>query len=270
MTADPHPAAEAPHRHWDCGGARPVLALHCSLAHSGAWAGLAMRLRGITLTASDHPGHGRAEDWDGVQDYHALCTATATALARRLAGDCRIDLFGHSLGGTVALRIALENPGLVRSLVLVEPVLFAAARGSAAFDRLPLFHGDLMRMIAEDRPAAAARFHAEWGAAPALADLPERQRRYITERIHLIPAANPALVEDNAGMTRPGGLEGLEMPVLLVEGAESPEIVGAIHDALAARLPRVSRLAVPGAGHMVPITHAGAVAPAVQAHLDAS
>lgn len=270
MTADTSAAPAAPHRHWDCGGARPVLALHCSLAHSGAWAGLAMRLRGITLTASDHPGHGRAADWDGVEDYHRLCTATAAALARRLAGEGRIDLFGHSLGGTVALRIALENPSLVRSLVLVEPVLFAAARGTAAFDGLPLFHGDLVQMIAEDRPAAAARFHAEWGAGEALADLPERQRRYIEDRIHLIPAANPALVENNADMLRAGGLEGLEMPVLLVEGAESPRIIGAIHDALAARLPWVSRLAVPGAGHMVPITHAAAVAPAVQAHLDAS
>lgn len=262
-------AADAvPTRSWGH-GPRPVLALHCALAHAGAWAGLAQRVEGVTLTASDHPGHGRSAGWDGGQDFHALATAQAAALARRLAADGRIDLFGHSFGGTVALRVALENPGLVRSLVLVEPVLFAAARETPAYAEMSRSQVDLPALIARDREEAAARFHAEWGGGEALSDLPERQRRYIIDRIHLIPAANPALVEDNAHMLRPGGLEGLDLPVLLVEGAESPAIVGAIHDALAARLPRVSRLAVPGAGHMVPITHAGAVAPAVQAHLDA-
>ncbi len=261
-------ADTAPTRSWGH-GLRPVLALHCALAHSGAWAGLAQRVEGVTLTASDHPGHGRDAGWDGVQDFHALATAQATAIARRLAAGGRIDLFGHSFGGTVALRIALENPGLVRSLMLVEPVLFAAARETPAYAEMSCSQVDLPVLIVRDREEAATRFHAEWGGGEALSDLPERQRRYITDRIHLIPAANPALMQDNARMLRPGGLEGLEMPVLLVEGAESPGIVGAIHDALATRLPRVSRLVVPGAGHMVPITHPGAMAPAVQAHLDA-
>lgn len=260
------PSATVPTRSWG-NGPRPVLALHCALAHSGAWAGLAQRLEGLALTASDHPGHGRAADWDGVQDLHALATAQATALARQLAQDGRIDLFGHSFGGTVALRIALENPGLVRSLTLVEPVLFAAARATPAYVEMSRSQVDLPAMIAQDRAKAAARFHAEWGAGEALSDLPERQRRYIVDRIHLIPAANPALVLDNANMLRPAGLEALDLPVLLVQGANSPPIINAIHQALAARLPQVTRMKVAGAAHMLPITHPEMLAPAVQAHL---
>ena len=38
--------------------------------------------------------------------------------------------------------------------------------------------------------------------------------------------------------------------------------------ALAARIPDAARLIVPGAGHMVPITHPDLVARAVQAHLE--
>ncbi len=263
------PSATVPTRNWGH-GPRPVLALHCALAHSGAWAGLAQRLEGLSLTASDHPGHGRAADWDGVQDLHALATAQATALARQLAQGGRIDLFGHSFGGTVALRIALENPGLVRSLMLVEPVLFAAARATPAYVEMSRSQVDLAAMIAQNREEAASRFHAEWGAGEALSDLPERQRRYIVDRIHLIPAANPALVLDNAQMLRPGGLEGLDLPVLLVQGANSPPIVNAIHEALAARLPRVTRMEIAGAAHMMPITHPDMLAPAVQAHLAGS
>jgi pimeloyl-ACP methyl ester carboxylesterase len=70
-------------------------------------------------------------------------------------------------------------------------------------------------------------------------------------------------------MLRAGGLEALSVPVLLIEGADSPAIIDAVHAALSARLPRVRRLSVAGAGHMVSITHAEVIAPAVQAHLDA-
>lgn len=270
MPEDLSATFEAPCRSWDRGGPRPVLALHCSLAHSGAWTGLAQRLHGVTVTALDQPGHGRAADWDGQSDLHALTTGIATDLARDLAAGGKIDLFGHSFGATVCLRIALENPGLVRSLTLVEPVIFAAARGTAAHAEFRAGHEGLADLLVRDRETAAATFHAAWGTGEALADLPERQRRYIVDRIHLIPAQNPVLMEDSAGLLRPGGLETLMLPVLLVEGAQSPAVIDALHGVLAVRLPRATRLIVPDAGHMVPITHPDVVARAVQAHLDAA
>lgn len=48
----------------------------------------------------------------------------------RAALGAPVDVIGHSFGATVALRLALERPELVRSLVLVEPVLFAAAKAA--------------------------------------------------------------------------------------------------------------------------------------------
>jgi pimeloyl-ACP methyl ester carboxylesterase len=89
------------------------------------------------------------------------------------------------------------------------------------------------------------------------------------DRIHLIEAQNPVLLDDAAGLLRPGGLEALTVPVLLIDGAKSPPIIEAVHAALARRLRLVQRLSVAGAAHMVSITHAGDVAPVVQAHLDA-
>jgi len=61
--------------------------------------------------------------------------------------------------------------------------------------------------------------------------------------------------------------EAVAVPVLLVEGADSPPIIAAVMAALERRLPQVVRLAVPGAGHMVPVTHPPVVARAVQANL---
>jgi pimeloyl-ACP methyl ester carboxylesterase len=44
-------------------------------------------------------------------------------------------------------------------------------------------------------------------------------------------------------------------------------VIDAIHTELARRLPMAARLSVPGAGHMVPITHSQAVAGAIAVHL---
>jgi lipase len=260
-----------PLRAWSRGGARPVLALHCSLAHSGAWSGLAEGLSGVTITATDQVGHGRAEPWDGVSSLHDRVTADSIAMAEHLGQGTAIDLFGHSFGGTVALRIALERPDLVRSLCLVEPVIFAAAGAArdpayAPFRAGHLAFADLVR--AGRRDEAAALFHSHWGTEGRFADLPDRTRAYMLDRIHLIVAQNPVLLDDAAGLLRAGGLEGIAVPVLLIEGGASPAIIGAVHGALAGRLRHARRLSVADAGHMVSITHAAAIAPAVQAHLD--
>lgn len=262
-----------PWRVWHRGAARPVLALHCSLAHAGAWSGLAEQLHGVTITAMDQPGHGRSANWDGGADLHALTTRIASVMAEMVGEGGPVDLFGHSFGGTVALRIALDRPDLVRSLTLVEPVIFAAAGAvhDPAYAPFRAAHLKFARLIETGlRDEGAALFHSIWGTGEAFADLPERQRHYMLERIHFIVAQNPVLLDDAAGLLRGGGLEGINLPVLLVEGGESPPIIAAVMAALAARLPRATRLVMPGAGHMVPITHAVALAPQVQAHLDAA
>jgi lipase len=270
MAEDMVAIGAAPFRAWDKGGARPVLALHCSLAHAGAWSGLVDHLSGVTVTAPDQPGHGRAADWDGVTDLHGLTTRSSIELAEHLGGGAPIDVMGHSFGATVALRMALERPGLIRSLVLIEPPLFAAARagGSPAFAPFQVDHLGVAQALAEGRREdAAAMFHALWGNGAKFGDLAPRQRQYMIDRIHFIAAQNPFLLEDSTGLLRYMGLERVGVPMLLVEGAASPAIVAAVQDELARRLPQSTRLVVPGAGHMLTITHPAAVAKAVMAHL---
>jgi len=254
--------AVAPHRVWHPEAKSAVLMLHCSLAHAGAWSALADHLGGRQLIAPDQAGHGRQPTWDGVRDLHDQTCHDALDLAPD-----RFDLVGHSFGATVALRIALRHPGRVRSLTLIEPPLFAAAR-AAGDARYALFHARHRRieqLIHEGQSQAALEaFHADWGNGADLADLPLRVVDYMRDRIHLIAAQSGVLMEDGAGLLTPGGLEALSMPVMLMEGAMSPPIVGAIHDALAARLPAARRVAVVGAAHMLPITHAAEVARALR------
>ena len=247
------------------GEGREVLALHCSLAHGGAWAGVAAHLPGVSVVAPDLPGHGRSPDWDGRSDLHTLTTWECMGLL-----GAPMDLIGHSFGATVALRMALERPEMIRTLTLIEPVLFAAARAAGdpawAQNRAALVPF-AAAMAAGDRDAAAAAFQAVWGAGVAFADLPPVQRDYLSARIHLIPATNDTLDTDAAGLLAFGRLEALGLPVLLLEGDRSPPVIGAIQAELARRLPQVTRAVVAGAGHMAPLTHPVEVAARIAAHI---
>lgn len=75
--------------------------------------GLAARHRTI---AFDLPGNGRS---DGPEEALTMSRLAADALAvLDLVGAGAAHLYGQSLGGMVALEIALTEPGRVRSLVL--------------------------------------------------------------------------------------------------------------------------------------------------------
>lgn len=238
-------------------GAQTALALHCSLAHSGAFAGLAAKLPALRLIAPDLAGHGRSPDWDGRGDYHAEVTRDVLAL---LVQECAgpVPLIGHSFGATVALRAAMERPDAVSALVLIEPVLFCAARsagGPAYAVHQAAQAGFEVAFRDGDLRGAAAEFQAVWGAQVFDA-LPVAQQDYIAARIPLVVAANATLNEDAAGMLVYGRLESLGIPVLLLQGDQSPPVIDAIHTELARRLPQVQRARVAGAGHMLPVSHA--------------
>jgi pimeloyl-ACP methyl ester carboxylesterase len=251
-------------------GPLPALALHCSLAHAGEWAGVGAALADrLTLTCCDLIGHGTAPDWVAGTDPAAASEEIGLAALPGSAA-APADVIGHSFGAVVALRLALNHPERVRRLVLIEPTLFAAAKAAGSAEVAPhlaLHAAFAAALAAGEAERAAEVFTADWGTGEPWAGLPERQRRYITERIHLIPAADPVLMDDSGHLLAPGRLERLRLPVLIIEGGASPGVIPAIAAALAERLPEARRARMPGAGHMLPVTHAPQVAAEIGAFL---
>jgi len=238
---------------------RAVL-IHCALSSARQWRGTLAHLPGWNGVQVELPGHGAAPDWDGVTDFGDA----ATLAAGGVLGDGADVLVGHSVGAVVALRLALERPGTVGRLVLIEPVFFAAVAGTGAgAQNAAGFAPYVAAMAAGDRPAAARAFLGVWGDGQGFDALPPAQQRQVTDRIHLIAAGAPFLDDDRAGLLAPGRLEGLALPVLLIAGGDSHPVIEAIHGALAARMPQADRVVVAGAGHMLPVTHAAQVADAI-------
>jgi pimeloyl-ACP methyl ester carboxylesterase len=244
-------------------GAREGLAIHCSLAHSGAWSGVMRRLGGQSrILAFDLPGHGQSGEVARDGRYAALSCAIGAEFLDGLKGP--VDLIGHSFGALVALSLALRAPERVRTLTLVEPVLFAAVAGTPAWEAHRRDHAAYAHALARgDRERAVRVFLDHWGTGARWEAMPALLRETVARQIDLIAAGAPLTDATEGPLLAPGALESLAVPVLLVEGGASPPVIGAIAAALAARIPGARRMAVPGAGHMLPVTHADAVAEAI-------
>jgi lipase len=248
-------------RRWGAGD--PALLLHCSLAHSGAWEGVARALSDrLHMTAPDLVGHGRGPARDPSQDLHDQ--ATVEALTHLPDAPCH--LIGHSFGATVALRLAIEHPGRVVSLTLIEPVLFAAARGQPGWQAHEEAVAGLGPLYDDDTEGAARVFLDVWGGGVPLDAMPEAQRRYMIDRIWVVRDSMPALNDDRARLLPRLGQ--ITCPVLLIEGATSPPVIAEIQTALGNAVSQHRRTVIAGAGHMVPITHPGPVAAAIAGFLD--
>lgn len=250
-------------RHWPGDKDRRALALHCMMGNAAYWGPIAARLgRRVDLSAFDMPGHGRSGPWTdqpGGPDFHTAVTRIAASFIDR-----PLDLIGHSLGATVALRIAVAAPDAVRSLTLIEPVLFAAAPDPEQAARDAALADHLAQGRAED---AARGFIDIWGAQP-FDTLPRPAQQTMARQIGLVAQTEDTLTRDQAGILRDGGLESIDAPVMIIAGERSPTVIHRIADALAARLADVGRASVPDAGHMLPLTHPDQTAGLIALNLD--
>jgi lipase len=238
----------------------PAVLAHCFLGHSGVWARLLAALATpLDARAFDMPGHGRSSDWTG-DGLFAEVAALIGAQVGDHPGD-RALLVGHSFGGAASLRFAIENPTRCAGLVLIEPVFFAAAAAEPEYAPYLEAEHRLRAAFAEgDMTEAGRRFLALNGDADAWEALPAAQQAQLSRQMPLIAASVAAMHDDSDGLLAPGRPERLDRPVLLLDGAASPPIFGAVNRALARRLPRARRVTIPFAGHMLPITHAATVA----------
>ncbi|MEM9427487.1 MAG: alpha/beta hydrolase [Pseudomonadota bacterium] len=232
---------------------QPLALIHCMLGRAANWRPFLNALeRPVSPLLIELPGHGLAEAYDTTRDY----ADQAVELALDEMPSDPVPLIGHSFGAVLALRIAVERPYRVSSLVLVEPPFFAAVKGHWPYERVERDLASFTKkMAAAEHATAAKEFHKVWGDGTPWNDLSPDDRAYMVDRVPLVPAGNSLLYDDRRGLLGPERLEELDMPVTFVDGGDThaaiPEIISAIGD----RIPDAEWVTVPEAGHMLPLTH---------------
>lgn len=100
------------------GAGEPLVLLHGGLGSGEMFAAVHPALaadRRVILV--DLQGHGRTADVDRPFDHETMADDVA-GLIEHLGGEA--DVLGYSLGGEVALRLAIQHPQRVRNLTLVS------------------------------------------------------------------------------------------------------------------------------------------------------
>ena len=102
----------------------PLVLLHSSGSSGAQWAKVAEQLSTEhKLIAPDLLGFGATEAWPEPGGLTHDLQAELVAEVVRAESAAALDIVGHSYGGATAIRLLLAQPQLVRSLVLIEPIV---------------------------------------------------------------------------------------------------------------------------------------------------
>lgn len=208
-----------------------------------------------SVFAIDLRGHG-ASDWDPARDYRLeKFVSDVRTVIDRLSLH-RFALAGHSLGATIALRIASIRPAQVSKLVLVEFSLqqtpddvldFTLEQFNAQFrsyDSTLAYHAFLQNQRPLADPEALLRYAMHCVRPSSSAGGYELKCDQAVQHMYDVDECD-LLREDHVAMSK------LVCPLLLVRGSGSAVVTSAAARKLAEIAPTSELCQVRGAGHAV-------------------
>ena len=252
------------------GDGPPVILVHCSSGSHRMWRALIDELKGsYRVIAPDLIGYGRSGRWPPTRLFDAGMEAQILMLLASVAGE-PAHFVGHSYGGSISLEAVRLMQGRARGMTLIEPVTFhllRAADKDAEWQAVENVINGVTEAVARgDRKAAAAVYMGFWLGRVQWWMSPRKLKENIIETIDKV--ALEFLAVRWSAAPPMDVYTAIDVPTLLIHGAKTRKPSLAVTQILAGLLPDVRVAAVPGAGHMSPLTHRDAVNRLVLAHIE--
>lgn len=221
----------------------PALLLHGIGGRAWLWAPSVAALAPRPIIAFEMPGYDGASR--ALTNFADLADAAVAAM-----GDApHFDIVGHSLGGMLALEIALRHPARVRRLVIAASSPAFGSRDTAfreaflAARQKPLDEGLGMAGVARALVPGMLGPRADTGVAPAA----------IAAMASVDEAAYRATLVLLTSFDRRAELPSVAQPALLIAGEADGTAPPRGMARMAKAMPDARLLVIPDVGHLLPL-----------------
>jgi pimeloyl-ACP methyl ester carboxylesterase len=234
---------------------RAIVFIHGAGSNGHVWHNqvdaLAARHSPIAL---DLPGHGRSAGVEGLKsiaDYADFVAAFMDALNLR-----RAVLAGRSMGGAIAMDLAVRRPERVEALILIA----TAARFSIPPDRI-----EALRAVTMGRAPQA--FVTDGYAQKTIKEKFEVVREGWMEQIKTDPRVRYTDILACAECDLRDSVVKIQKPTLIIAGAEDQGTTVADAELIKSKITGAKLLVVPDAAHMLANEQPAATNPAIEEFL---
>ena len=235
------------------GSGQPVVLVHGAFCDYRFWESqleaISQRYRTIAVSLSGyHP-----ESFEEADKFSAELHVNEVGAFLADLGS-KAHLIGHSRGGRVALHVAAKFPGLLKSLVLLEPGgLMEAGFLSAEASEKPRVSNNVMEeaeaLIKSGEIERGMRLYIDSGhGGGTWQRLPPEICRVVLSNAQTICGM---MMDRSAPFTRDAAMS-VQCPTLLVSGNESPSIFGQIVQVLGTLISNSTCKSLSGADHFFP------------------
>ena len=231
------------------GEGQPIVILHGLLGISDNWVGIARKLaeEGYSVLIPDQRNHGQSPQHP-VLNYYALTDdLTEFIESKKLV---RPIILGHSMGGKVAMRYTLENPGSVEKLIIVDTSLRTYVRFN--------YHLNLIdAMLSVDFSEAGSRQEVETRLSEKISDVRLVQflmkNLYWKEKGRLAWRPNLQAISYHVDAMFDGVFYStrFERPVLFIRGGKSDYILEEDYPAIYQNFPHAIITTIENGSHWV-------------------
>ncbi len=256
---------------FDKGAGEPVILLHSSSSSSRQWLNLVEEIGDrYRLLGLDLYGYG---DTDFPRSVERFGLDQEVSLVERLIDrlDGPFHLVGHSYGGAVAMKTALEHRDRVRSLYVHEPVAFSLLELTGHIDEwneIRTLGGGIAAHVNQGRHEEATELFIDyWSGKGTWTSLPNRRKPDFTRTIRKVVLDFDALLADTDELAV---YAQLSTPTRITAGNTGPRPARRVAELLGTAFGTESLHVIDGVGHMAPVTHPQKINPHIISHLEAN